>query len=381
MLASALKALELDRLGGVTGELARHLDKVRLELKKGSLPEAIRWIDRAWRTLPGTAEVLAPIYARLMSLDDREPDATLRLLELIDVPDPDVSALLSRVHLRLRRAEDARRTLDGALKRFCVAEDGLLAQAASQAIMISSLQMPGWVGRGGSLEFIGELTAPPATPDSLQLFLGDKRLTHPVRAGMRDGRTVISFQPPQGAADASLRVCVRGVPLLGSGHRLQPDFALDGRAWVDGRFIVGWARLGWQPAHAVELKFEDETGRDHLITAHGVARAGYRWPFRLNLMRAGFRGGRISIAARLPDGRWAPLPDAPLLLAGIVSKGLKPRRLSNWQASTPAASGRESVSASSRRSTIDVVIPVYSNCAESASIRRSPQRPGAGASS
>ena len=143
MINSALRALDRELLGGVTGELARHLDSVRLELKKGSVPQAIRVIDRAFRALPGASQVLAPIYARLMSVDDREPDAALRLLQLIEVPDPEVPGLLARAYLSLRRPDDARRTLDVALRAFCVSADGLLARAASQVMMTSNLQIPG----------------------------------------------------------------------------------------------------------------------------------------------------------------------------------------------------------------------------------------------
>ena len=362
MIISALRTLDRRLLGGVTGDLARQLDEVRVELKKGSVPGAIRLIDRALRAMPGAAEVLAPIYARLMSFEDRDPDAALRLLLLIAVPDSDIRALLARAYLRLRRADDARRTLDLALKTFCVAADGLLAGTAAHAMMLPELQAPGWVGRGPSLEFVGELAG---AVEPLQVFLGEERLAHPVRTEIRNGRTTFSLQPPQGAPHASVRICVRGVPLLGSGHRLQPDFALDGRAIPDGDSLLGWARLGWLPAQAVQLKFEDETGQVHRMAAHEVARPGYRWPFRLNSRRAGLRGSCISIAARLPDGRWQPLPDTPLLLDRAVRlKGTKPARLLRWQAAARGAPERRPLLAPAPKSTIDVVIPVYRNCQE-----------------
>lgn len=364
MITSALRALGRELLGGVTGDLARHLDEVRLELKKGAVPEAIRLVDRALRTFPGANEVLAPIYARLMSLDDRDPDAALRLLQLIEVLDSDVPALLARAYLSLRRADDARRTLDLALKNFCVAEDSLLARTASKAMVSPELQAPGWVGRGPSLELIGEFAEP--TPfERVQVFLGDQKLVHPVRIETSDGRTTFRLHAPEGAPDATLRICVRGVPLLGSGHRLQPDFALDGRAITKGDSILGWARLGWLPEHVVQLKFEDENGQTHRMTAHEIARPGYRWPFRLNPRREGLRGECISIAARLPDGRWQPLPDTPLLLGRAVQhKAAKPTRLSRWRSVASARSERTSGFAPPRKAAIDVVIPVYRKCQE-----------------
>ena len=364
MITSVLRALERDLLGGVTGELAHHLNEVRLELKRGAVPHAIRVIDRAFRTLPSATAVLAPIYARLMSLEDRDPDAALRLLQLIEVPDSEVPALLARAYLRLRRADDARRTLDQALRTFCVAADGALARTASRAITLPELQAPGWVGRGPSLELIGEFTEP--TPaERVQVFLGDQKLAHPVRMEIREGRATFSLQAPQGAPDATVRICVRGVPLLGSGHRLQPDFALDGRSMADGDSILGWARLGWAPSHTVQLRLEDADGLVHRMTTHDVARPGYRWPFRLNPRRAGLRGDCISIAGRLPDGRWQPLPDTPLLLSrALQHKGTKPIRLSRWPPAAPAARERAPGVAPVRKTTIDVVIPVYRGCQE-----------------
>ena len=344
--------------------MARYLDEVRLELKRGSVAEAIRVIDRAFRALPAAAEVLAPIYARLMSFEDRDPDAALRLLQLIDVPDSDVPALLARAYLCLRRSDDARRTLDLALKNFCIAADGLLARTAAHAMTLPELQAPGWVGRGPSLEFIGEF-AEPTPVERVQVFLGEQKLVHPVHTETRNGCHAFSLQAPQGAPDATLRICVRGVPLLGSGHRLQPNFALDGRAMTDGDYILGWARLGWLPSEPVQLKFEDENGQIHQMTAHEIARPGYRWPFRLNPRRAGLRGTCISVAGLLPDGRWQPLPDTPLLVGrAILHKGAKPVRLSRWRAAAPAPPKRIPGIARVRESAIDVVIPVYGKCQE-----------------
>jgi GT2 family glycosyltransferase len=358
MLASLLRALEPDVLGGLDRALAQHLQEIRRELKKGSLAEAIRSIDRVWRSMPDAATVLAPIYARLMSLEDRDHDAALRLLDSIEVNDADVPALLVRAYLRLRRPDDARRTLDLALTQFGVAPDGLLAETASQAMMTSDMQALGWVGRALSLEFTGEL-AEGYSLGSLQIFLGKEEFAHPVRSEARNGRHAFSFRAPEGAPDAILRVSVHGVPLLGSGLRLS-EFGLDGRAHADGDLISGWARIGWLPGQVVQLKFEDESGRAHRLTTHRAARPGYRWPFRLAPRRVGLRGSRISIAARLPDGRWQSLPDSPLLLAPAVrlQEG-KPSRLLRWRAGAFKAPRRTPIVAPGRESRVDIVIPVY----------------------
>ena len=183
------------------------------------------------------------------------------MLQQIGCADADIAALTVRAYLRLRRAEDARRHLDLALRQFCMAPDGLLAREASEALRNPDLQTAGWVGLRSNLEFHGELAS--ASIDSLKIRLGDLELAHPVNAEPRDGRTVFSFQAPQSTAEATLHVSCGGVPLLGSPRRLPLDFALDGRADSEGERISGWARVGWLPTQPVELSFEDEDGQPH----------------------------------------------------------------------------------------------------------------------
>src|SRR5260370_35429184 len=103
MFASALRTLEHGLLGGADRALTRHLREIRFALQHDSVQAAIRLIDRAWRTLPDVAETLAPIYGRLLSLEDRDHDAALRLLQRIDAPDAVFAALTTREFLRLRR--------------------------------------------------------------------------------------------------------------------------------------------------------------------------------------------------------------------------------------------------------------------------------------
>jgi GT2 family glycosyltransferase len=366
---STLRALERDLLGGVSRALAQHLEAIRSELNEGTLAEAIRLIDRAWRALPESAEVLAPIYARLMSLEDRDDDAALRLLQVIDVHDSDIPALLTRAYLRLRRPDDAKRTLDRALKQFSVAPDGLLAGMASQAIMMAEMNVPGWIGRGPTLDFIGELSEA-ASLGSLQLSFGKEPFAHSLKSENRNGRTLFSFQAPPQLADGLLHASVRGIPLLGSAHRLPTEFSLDGRTETEGDWILGWARLGWLPRQPLRLKFEDEIGNSHELTMQGAARPGFKWPFRLNVRSAGLRGGRIDIKALLPDGRWQPLPDAPLLLARAVRfPDSKPSRLPRWRKDASAAPRRAAVLASppGPEPPVDVVIPVYKGLQETLS--------------
>ena len=104
-------------------------------------------------------------------------DAALRVLQQVDAPDADIAALTVRAYWRLRRADDAKRHLDRALREYCVAPDSLLAREASEALRDPDLGTAGWVGLGPDLEFHGELAA--ASVDSLQIRLSDSGPAHP----------------------------------------------------------------------------------------------------------------------------------------------------------------------------------------------------------
>ncbi len=357
MFASALRALAPEFLGGTDRALARDLQGIRRALQNDSVQAAIRLIDRAWRTRPDAAEALAPVYARLLSLEDRDHDAALRLLQTIGAPDAEVAALTVRAYLGLRRTDDARRHLDLALKEHSLAPDGLLAREAQQVLQIPDAHATGWIGLSPTLELHGELIAEPI--DTLQILLGETECAPLVKAERRDGRTLFSLQIPQVTGNAILRISSRGVPLLGSGRPLPLDFALDGRAETDGNQIAGWARLGWLPAQPVLLSFEDEDGHCHRSRTKSIAIPGLRWPFSIKPRSAGLSGSRIRITAQLPDGRWQPLPDSPLLLSRALRfRDPQRARLARWRkevspvARAPRASSRHPAP-------IDVVIPVH----------------------
>ncbi len=187
MFTSVLRALELDLQGNANRSLARSLHEVGLALKHDSVQAAIRLMDRAWRTLPDEVETLAPIYGRLLSLEDRDHDAALRLLERVAAPDADIAALTVHAYFRLRRADDAMRHMDRALRECCLAADGLLAKEASEALRNPDLGVAGWVGLGPTLEFHGELAA--SSVDSLQIRLNDTALAHAPNTRHRGVRT------------------------------------------------------------------------------------------------------------------------------------------------------------------------------------------------
>jgi len=360
MLVSALQALEAATRGAANRPLARRLCDIRTALQHRSLHAALKLIDRAWRTMPDAAATLAPLYGRLLLIGDHDPDAALRVLSRVETLDADVAALTAHAYFRLRRADDARRTLDAALRTYSVAPQGLLAREASAALQVPELHAAGWIGLGPSLEFVGEL-APGHSADFLDVRVGAKVVEHAVRVIEQDGRVQFGFPPPRATAGETLTISSGGSELLGSGHRLPLDFALDGRTEGDGRRVSGWARIGWLPAHRVRLRLQDDRGDVVLANTRSVPLQGYRWSFGLNLRGSGLRGSRISVQARLPDGRWQPLPDTPLLLPRAVCR--RPARLPRWRKRIPplpSVSMTQALSVVNPAPTpIDIIIPVY----------------------
>ena len=195
MLLSALRAIEVATAGTANRRLGRQLREIRVALQHQSVHAALRLVDRAWRTTPNAVQILAPVYGRLLSLEDRDPDAALRVLSQIDSPDPDVAALMARAYTVLLRSDDARSGLNEALKAYCVSPQGLLCRQASAALQIATLDAAGWIGRGPALEFVGEL-AQGRSAGSLRILVGATAITPPLHLGHRDGRVQFSFPAP-----------------------------------------------------------------------------------------------------------------------------------------------------------------------------------------
>ena len=370
MLHSALRALEVATAGTANRRLARQLREIRVALQHQSLHAALRLVDRAWRTTLNATETLAPIYGRLLSLEDRDADAALRVLSQIDGPDPDVAALMARAYTLLLRSDDARSSLNEALKAYCVSPQGLLCRQASVALQIADLDAAGWIGRGPALEFVGEL-AQGRSADSLQIRVGATPITPSVHVSHRDGRVQFSFPAPAATVAETLNVLSDGVPLLGSGQLLPADFALDGRTDSDGHRISGWARIGWRPTQPVQLRFEDEHGDVILSKTRGIALPGNRWPFRVDLRGRRLRGYRIGVQAQLPDGCWQPFPDTPHLLPRAVRIPQQRARLPRWRRQESWPSTAAGAAPGLRRAPIDIIIPVYGHRAETLACLRS----------
>ena len=359
---SLFKTLNESLRGVASAAVFRSLRQARDALRANSLDIALRQLDRVWRTQPEEEDAapLASTYGRLLVLEARDYYAALGLLQrAYDLaPDPEVAALIVLSLLRLQRPEDARRHLEAAVAAHCVVPGGLLFYVAGELMLHPGIRAPGWVGRGPNLELVGELS-PDEPSNVLDIRIdgaaGFSQLLR--RASSRAHRRPFSFPSPQLSLHSQLQVRSRDVPLLGSGMRIPPSFALDGRAVGSGNNLSGWARIGWLPTRRLRLRIEDEEGHRTTVKT-GRAFPGRGLPFRINVRAAGLRGSRIRISAQLPDGRWHPLPDSPLLLArALWSAGHKPLRLLAWGANSRRPRVRPAVI--SRAALTDVIIPVY----------------------
>ena len=356
--ASLLRVMNLGVRSAAGTAATRSLRRVRDALRADKLDIALRELDRAWRSLPGDAATLAPIYGRLLSLEATDDEAALHLLRraMEFTPDPDVAALIALALLRLQRLDEAQRQLKAALAQYGVAPDGLLLKIAGELMQHAAIKTPGWVGRGPHLELVGALNADESS-SALDIRLdGQAPFSQLLRNAGNEGRRTFSLQLPQLRFNTTVEVSCRGVPLLGSGARIPPDFALDARA-SSGRCVTGWVRVGWLPTRPVRLRFEDENGHCGTAMTSRAALPGWRWPFQFDRRAARLRGSRIQIFAQRPDGGWQPLPDSPLLLEPAVRlAGRKPVRLPAWRARPSRVRGQDHVK---RAKFTDVIIPVY----------------------
>jgi GT2 family glycosyltransferase len=221
------------------------------------------------------------------------------------------------------------------------------------------MNAPGWIGRGPNLDIVGELA--PDEPNVLEISIdGGTAFTQLLTNLRREGAHTFSVDSPPGGMAARLDVSSHGRPLLGSGSHTRADFSVDGRVQSRGKRIAGWARIGWSPTHPMRLRIEDEEGGSCEASTRDVAGPSWRWPFAFDLRAAKLSGNRIGVSAQLPDGRWQPLPDAPLLLEpALWLGGRKSEPLPPWSASSARA--RHPRFTPKHAKATDVIIPVYGN--------------------
>lgn len=328
----------------------------------GNLKGTLRILDCAWRYDAKNASTLGPIYGRVL-YQGGELDAALTILRhgLTTAPEADAAALCALSLLQLRRPQEARAELETALGDFCVSADDLLAHAAAEVAGHATISAPGWVGRGAQLQVLGEVWAAPAS-GSLEIRPGKgAAFRHSLGAEPGAPHRAFSLRLPKSGVETRLQVLCDGQPLLGSGQPVSPDFGLDGRAAADEGWVRGWARVGWSPDAPPTLRLEDAAHRRVRIEAKRPLSAR-RWAFSQSLGAWGPGTGQLTLSARLPDGRWEPLPDSPILTESAIRlPKSRISKLSRWN----SGERKSQTKAAHRARGIDVVIPVYRDAKES----------------
>jgi GT2 family glycosyltransferase/glycosyltransferase involved in cell wall biosynthesis len=358
---SAHQALAEACRGVTTSLAAARLRNVQRALSVETPGAALRQMDSAWRCVSEEDTlVLAPAYGILLALEATDHEATLGMLERArgTTPDADIAALIALTLIRLQRPLDSRHVLEAALSEYCVVGDGLSSRVAWLIAGHPAIDAPGWIGRGPELEWVGQLS-PRESSNALEVKIGNRpSFTQLLPDSRHRGAGELSFSLTQFADEFSLEVSSRGVSLLGSGRRLPSDFGLDGGTTIRGCRLTGWARIGSLPTQPPCIRIRDEGGHGTTFKCARRTIGGHRWSFDLDLSAARVRGRRIQIESRLPNGRWLPLPDSPLLLGPAVqSQHDTVMRLPKWgsasrrkQSGTPAAKPPRFV---------DVIVPVY----------------------
>ncbi len=268
-----------------------------------TLEQSLRLVDRAWRSMPSQAALLAPIYARLLTCDAMHAAAAWQLLRRADEDccDPDVAALLAWSLLNQGREDEARRTLLRAAGQYFLDSRGLLA----------------WM--------VAYLARSPTTDRALCVDSMDRRMD---------------------TAPGPL------------------DFRVTGRAWQQGNHIRGWARVGWTPDRRVRVRFTDEHQHVHEVHTSRPMPA-YQWQFDVLMAKAGLTGTCVYISVRCPDGQWQSLPDAPLLLERATLLRPLTRLPAAWADRSRASASRtrrqRCVPSAPHVAAPYVVIPVYAD--------------------
>ena len=344
--------------GSASRAATQCLRRAREALYRDLLPVALRHVDHAWRCLPEDAATLAPLYGQLLLLEGKDTYAALGLLQrsLELAPSPDTAALIALSLLRLERAEDARRRLEASLSEYCVVPGGWLFQVAGVVARHPSVGAPGWVGRGPKLEVLGEVVGLEPSAVLEVAIDGGTGFSQLLPRAEDSSQRRFSFSSPSPSVHAPLVVTVRGGPLLGSGFKVPEDFALDGRATLSGSRLQGWARMGWLPDARLKLRIDDEKGRRGTARTCFAPSPGAGQPFSFDVRARELRGSRIWVSARLPDGRWHPLPDAPLLLERAVTVGRHALKLRAWRAVPKRPYRAQAIEVAA---VTDVIIPVY----------------------
>lgn len=326
---------------------------VHRRLLAGERQAAIRELDRLWRTRPADQATVAPLLGRLL-VEEGEAAGLNMLRAVADAQHrPDVEAQLIWALWNFGQLSAAVLRLAECLQRYAIDPESSLARSAREIMASGRLAVAGWAAITPKWQLYVEL---PANAGAYELEIQGLAGERPVRRTMAASSTAHGhlFNLPRAPAGRLLRITADGQPLLGGELSLSPLFALDARSTARGRRVGGWVRLGWHPAQAPLVELADAYGKRQRLRPQ-VLGPDSRWYFELELRDSGLRGSRFDLAVRLPDGRWQPFADNPLLLASglaVRERAMRPRPVVQRRSREPLPPP------------VDVIIPVYRGRAE-----------------
>ena len=337
--------------------LCRLLGQIAGSVRSGDLDTAYRYADRAARLAPAEPEIALLCGRLLLARGDAAlaVDPLARAARLRADPEPAAWHVIALLEAGRRQA--AREQLEATLRRFPVVEGGTLAAVAHAAITTDPSGVRGWAGVTPTLEIIGEARGIGFERRLLCLAAdGTPVVSQPLMSG--GAETALFRLPfPRPMTRGAVSIEVDGAALLGSGLMLPPEFALDGRATIDGRQISGWASLAWLQRPPDTLMIEDDKGRCARVEMSADQSDPTIGRFTVDTTMVGLGGDRFVISVALPDGHTQVLPDAPLLRRpGPVPRPVRSSRRLLRSAVRPRTTPP--------RAPIDIIVPVYLGRAE-----------------
>jgi GT2 family glycosyltransferase/glycosyltransferase involved in cell wall biosynthesis len=342
-------------------ELGDLLGRVNLAISRGDPAEARRWADAARRSAPGSP-LLSHLLSRLL-LQCGRPDLAIRELDRLQdrPPSADVEALAVDALRLAGRLPEATVRLAQALKDFAVASGDPLAGVARRLILDPGAAAGAWVGVSPDLKLWGEMVDRSGEA-RLQARVDGAGTVHlsSRRAESHQDLVVFEASSPLAGVTGCVEVAVQDAQAIGSGLRLPIDFALDGRcAWANGQ-LQGWVSLGWSPNATPDVVLLDSLGHEARVATRPDPDHSGRSQIRLDPAGEGLGGPGIEVRVELPDGRFVPLPDSPVLTDLPAPPAGKPRRGRRREAGRAA-----------KVEVVDIIIPAYRGCEETLACIRS----------
>ncbi len=349
--AASLKALS-QRLVRAEGEthLCRLLAQAADAVGSDDLAAALRYADRAARLAPSEPEITL-LNGRLLLASGEAAlalEALSRAARMSPDSEPAAWQVMAQLALGDRRA--ARDCLHAALQRFPVFESSTLSAVAHRATVKNRIDAPGWAGFAPNLEIVGEVCLRDSAAEVVVRTEDGRLILSCLPSASRDGVASFRLELPRPLFQGSLSIEFGGAALMGSGLISPPNFALDGRATIEGDSVIGWARLNWMQQPPDQVTIEDRRGGRATVRTTVDPSDPTTGRFVLDLATTGLTGDRYVVAATLPDGRSERLPDTPMLRQpGQIPKGVRRRR------------GQRSIP---QRAPVVVIVPVYAGRSE-----------------